>query len=90
MAVDTCKGEKDQSHEPNMLEDGKKAALIGGVIAQFAIGPWCSPALCLGGVVSCHFWTAATFVVGQCRLRPLPNILEFHHSEIAANQNCVV
>ena len=90
MAVDTCKGEKDQSHEPKMLEDGKKAALIGGVIAQFAIGPWCSPALGLGGVVPCHFLTAATFVVGQCGLRPLPNILEFHHSEIAANQNCVV
>ena len=89
MAVDTCKGEKDQSHEPKMLEDGKKAALIGGVIAQFAIGPWCSPALCLGGVVSCHFWTAATFVVGQCRLRPLPYLLECRHSEIAADQNCV-
>ena len=55
MAVDTCKGEKDQSHEPKMLEDGKKAALIGGVIAQFAIGPWCSPALGLVGVVPCHF-----------------------------------
>ena len=61
MAVDTCKGEKDQSHEAKLLEDGKKAALIGGVIAHFAIGPWCSPDLRLGGVVPCHVWTAAIF-----------------------------
>ena len=72
-----------------MLEDGKKVALIGGVIAHFAICPWCSPAIRLGGVVPCHFWTAAIFVVDQCRLRPLPNILEYHHSEIAADQKCV-
>ena len=65
MAVDTCKGEKDQSHEPKLLEDGKKAALIGGVIAQFAIGPWCSPALRLVGVVPCHVWTAAIFLLAS-------------------------
>ena len=72
-----------------MLEDGKKAALIGGVYAHFAIGLWCSPALRLEGVVPCHVWTAAIFFVGQCRLRPLPNILECHHSEIAADQKLV-
>ena len=49
MAVDTCRGEKPQSHQPKMLEDGKKVALIGGVIVHFAIGPWCFPAIRLGG-----------------------------------------
>ena len=63
MAVDTCRGEKPQSHQPKMLEDGKKAALIGGVIVHFSIGPWCSPALRLGGGYP------VTFVCGQGKVR---------------------
>ena len=39
MAVDTCRGEKPQPHQPKMLEDGQKVALMGGVIVHFAIGP---------------------------------------------------
>ena len=44
MAVDTCRGEKPQSHQPKMLEDGKKAALIGGATVHFVIGDGCFPA----------------------------------------------
>ena len=38
MAVDTCRGEKHQSHKPKMLEDGKKVVLIGGIIVHFGLG----------------------------------------------------
>ena len=38
MAVDTCRGGKLQSHKPKMLEDGKKVALIGGVVVHFGLG----------------------------------------------------
>ena len=73
MAVDTSRGEKLQSHKPKMLEDGKKVALIGGVIVHFGLG---------GGNIVTFGWQPLVFC-------SLPNILKYHSKVFSISNSAI-